>query len=118
MLPVDVVRAWFAAVNDLDVDALIGLADPHIRLVTPRGPLEGHDGVRTFVERQAYGVRMHVENLRVLDDEGGSVITEDRIEFRSVDDGSVMGSEVMRARWVVRDGRLVEFAPYDGEIAA
>ena len=111
----EVVRRWFAAVNDQDVDALIALADPQVRLHTPRGVLEGHDGVREFIGRQTYGVRMHVSNLRLAHD-GDAVLTEDEIEFRSNDDGSTMGREVMRGRWVVRDGRLVEFAPHDGDL--
>ena len=118
MKPVEVVRAWFAALNAVDADALVELADPGVRLITPRGVLEGHDGVRTFAERQTYGVRMHAVNLRTTEGEDGTVITEDRLEFRSVDDDSVMGSEVMSARWVVRDGRLVEFAPHEGDVPA
>ncbi len=115
MEPTAVVRAWFDALNALDIERLVELAGPDVRLQTPRGPLQGHDGVREFARRQSYGVRMHVTNLRLAQD-GDAVITEDAIEFRSVDDGSTMGREVMRARWVVRDGRLTEFAPYEGDL--
>jgi len=111
----EVVRAWFGAVNALDVDRMIELTHPAVRLATPRGTLEGHDGVRTFAERQTYGARMHVTNVRLIED-ADAVLTEDAIEFRSVDDGSTMGREVMRGRWTVRDGRITAFEPHQGEM--
>ena len=114
--PGDVVREWMDAFDALDLDRLLSVAHPGIRLDTGRHVVEGHDGVRAFAQRQTFGVRLHGENLRLIDDGSGNVFTEDAIEFRSVDDGSTMGREITRARWVVRDGRIAEYAPHDGDL--
>lgn len=116
--PPEVVRRWVAAVNAADADALLALADPEVRLRTPRGVLEGHDGVRTFAQRQSFGARMHAERRRAFH-AGDTVVSEDEVSFRSVDDGSVMGEPTLiAASFVVRDGRLVEFAPHASLAAA
>ena len=109
MDPLGVVRASVGAVG------LAQRAHPDVRLTTPRGPLVGHDGVRTFAQRQTYGARMQVENVRAVD-AGDATFTEDVIELRSVDDGPPMGRETARERRVGREGAIVELAPHDGAL--
>lgn len=112
--PLDIAHAFYRAMADFDADALVSLTFDDFEWVTVhRGTRRGHDALTGWVERQSFGVAMHVEATRWFA-RGDVVVVETRTELRYVDDPDELaetthGAAVLTirgervARWQVTD---------------
>jgi ketosteroid isomerase-like protein len=112
--PLDIARAFYRALADFDADALVALTHRDFEWVTVhRGTKRGHDALTGWVERQSFGLAMHVEATRWFA-RGDVVVVKTRTELRYVDDPdelaetthgaaalTIRGEHV--ARWQVTD---------------
>jgi len=105
-----VVHAWGRAFNDRDLDSLLELSHPNIRLGTEQREEHGHDAVRRMLHLQSYGVAQHVRPLRFVA-QGATVAVESVLELRWVDGGELAGTEEGVALFEIRDGRVQSFCP-------
>jgi len=114
---IDVVKEWGRAIDDLDEEALIALADREIELVTSRGTQRGHDALRTWLAKQTYGVVPSYETRRAFVAKD-TVVVDVRVEFRFLDGGEVVGSEDAAVVFAIRDGLVRRIAPQPSLAAA
>ncbi|MDX6690817.1 MAG: hypothetical protein QOG15_2274 [Solirubrobacteraceae bacterium] len=97
-----------------DADALIALTHDDVEWVTVhRGTKRGHDALTGWVQRQSFGLAMHVRATRFFA-RGDVVVVQTRTELRYVDDPDELaetthGAAVLTirgervARWQVTD---------------
>jgi ketosteroid isomerase-like protein len=112
--PLEIARAFYRALAAVDADALFALTPDDFEWVTVHtGTKHGHDALSGWVERQSFGVAMHVEPKRFFA-RGDVVVVQTRTELRYVDDPGELadtthGAAVLTirgervARWVVKD---------------
>lgn len=55
MAPEELIRRFYEAFNDEDLEALVATLHPDVELITARGPRYGHDGARVWASRQPGG---------------------------------------------------------------
>ena len=91
---VDAVRAWVAAINAGDADALIALADPGIdylpylaALSGEHGAYSGHPGLRQYVRDLAEAWDWYHVEIDDLHDLGDHVLMEGRLQARGKSSG-------------------------------
>jgi hypothetical protein len=53
--PEELIRRFYEAFNDEDLEALVATLHPDVELITARGPRYGHDGARVWASRQPGG---------------------------------------------------------------
>ena len=109
---VAVVRAWRAALNARDLGRMLRLVDDRIEVLTPRGTERGVRPVREFIERQTYGVGLHIQQPRLFAD-GDTVVLAARAELRWVDSGDLADASDMAAVFLVHDERIARLEIYD-----
>jgi ketosteroid isomerase-like protein len=97
---VDVIRAWHAALNAADVDALVGLSTEDVEVGGPRGTGRGADLLRDWVARAA----ITLEPLRVFAREA-TLVVEQRATWRLADGQQTPPQEVASV-FQLRDGRV------------
>jgi hypothetical protein len=51
----ELIRRFYEAFNDEDLEALVATLHPDVELITARGPRYGHDGARVWASRQPGG---------------------------------------------------------------
>ena len=106
--PVAIVQAWQDAANSGNIDRLIALSDPDIKIAGPRGSGHGHQLLRDWLGRA--GPRL--ETRRVFA-RGDAVVVLQHGVWRSVETGDVIGEADIASRFRV-DGEWVrQFARYD-----
>ena len=90
--PLDLVRAWFSALESFDTEALTSLVDDAIEIHTMhRGVLRGPEAVREWGAKQGYGVAMHF-TPRLYFQRDQRVVVDLLVEFRFVENGESAGS--------------------------
>ena len=102
-----VVHAWGHAFNERDVDRMLSLSAPDVRLVTGDRVNEGHDAVRRLLHLQSYGVAGHVRPRHYFG-RGATVVVETLVEMRWVDGGDLVDTLEAVSVFGVRDGRVHE----------
>lgn len=112
-----VVRRWIDALNRRDVEGMQSLVGAGFRMQMPPRPPTGPEGIAALVERQSYGVGMYVLTRRVFH-AGDTVVTDDEVELRSVDDDQVVATERAAARVTVRDGLVVDVTAHENLASA
>jgi hypothetical protein len=105
-----VVHAWGRAFNDLDLDRLLALSTPDIRLGDNDRVADGHEGLRRIVHLQSYGVAQHAHPHRYIA-RGSTVAVEAALELRWVDGGELADTCEGVAIFEVTDGRVRSFRP-------
>jgi ketosteroid isomerase-like protein len=118
----DVVRRGIEAYNRSDVDELVALSDPEVRMVPVKSLLEGdayrgHEGVRRFIAEMDEDWSEREVLIDELRDLGDRILVLGR--FRAV--GRASGTQVDQpAAWVseIRDGRLLTMQAYTDPEAA
>jgi ketosteroid isomerase-like protein len=105
MEPVEVVRAYVAALNARDVERMLELADEDVEFNTPRGTLRGHDALRRFMEQQSFGTA-YVVVPRAFYERADLVVIDALNEMRYVDTGELAESFEDAPVFTVRDGRV------------
>ena len=109
---VAVVRAWREALNARDLARMLTLVSDRIEVLTPRGTERGVPSVREFIERQTYGVGLHIEPPRLFAD-GETVVLAARAELRWVDSGDLADASDMAAVFHVHDQRIARMEIHD-----
>ena len=109
---VAVVRAWREALNARDLARMLTLVSDRIEVLTPRGTERGVRSVREFMERQTYGVGLHIEQPRLFAD-GDTVVLAARAELRWVDSGHLADASDMAAVFHVHDQRIARMELHD-----
>ena len=104
------VHAWSRAFAERDLDRLLALAAPDVRLGAGDGAASGHDGVRRMLHLQSYGVALHPQPLRYHAC-GSTVALHATVDLRWVDGGELAGTEEAVAVFEIRDGRIQSFCP-------
>ena len=109
---VAVVRAWREALNARDLARMLTLVDDRIEVLTPRGTERGVRSVREFMERQTYGVGLHIEQPRLFAD-GDTVVLAARADLRWVDSGDLADASDIAAVFHVHDQRIARIEIHD-----
>jgi ketosteroid isomerase-like protein len=102
-----VVEAWHAALNEGDVDRLVGLSHPDVEIGGPRGSGRGVQLLREWVNRA--NVRLEPRHLFRR---GETVVVEQAGQWGSAETGEVIGSQTVASVFVVSDGRVTSVARY------
>jgi ketosteroid isomerase-like protein len=102
-----VVLAWHAALNDGDVERLLGLTTADVEVGGPRGVGHGAELLRDWVGRA--GIRL-VPGRLIQD--GPTLVVEQDAEWRSADTGEVTGSQRLASIFTVTDGRVARTIRY------
>jgi hypothetical protein len=110
---VAVVHAWREALNARDLARMLTLVDDRIEVLTPGATESGVRSVREFIERQTYGVGLHIEQPRLFADRD-TVVLAARAELRWVDSGDLADVSDMSAAFLVRDQRIARIEIHDG----
>lgn len=105
---VAVVEAWQEAANEGDIERLLGLSDPEIALVGPRGTAHGHGVLREWMERA--GLRLTTRRLFAR---GEVVVAEQRGVWRSAESGEVVGEAGVASCFRVVGGVVARVARFD-----
>lgn len=106
---VAVVREWQEAANEQDVDRLLELSDPYIKIVGPRGSTRG----RNVLEDWLSNAGLRLETLRIFA-RGSNVVMLQHGVWRSPETGETTGEADLATRFLVGDGRVALLARYDG----
>ena len=104
---VAVVRAWQAAANQADGDALAAVSDPEIEVVGPRGSGYGHQLLREWLARA--GLTLTTRHLFAR---GDTVVAAQHAMWRDAATGATSAAEVA-SLFRVRDGRVAQYARFD-----
>lgn len=100
------VRAWQDAVNRQDQAALLGVSDPAIEIIGPRGSAFGHAVLAEWLDRAG----LWIEPMRVFV-RGRAVVVGQHGVWRA--DGNVIGEAAIASRFVVDKQRVTLYARYD-----
>jgi ketosteroid isomerase-like protein len=109
---VELVRRFFEAFNDQDLDAFAATLHPEVELQTARGPRAGVDEARAWATRVPTGElyqRLVVDELREAD---GHVLALGRRQWRWREDGELAAEDEIAAMLSFRDGLIGVWRPY------
>jgi hypothetical protein len=118
--PRELAEACVEALNARELEAMLELATEDFELVTMHRGTLGRGDIEGWLERQSYGVGMHLVPERWEERDGG-VIMAGSGEWRSVDTGAVEGSAEAAITFQVRDGKVarVQIHPsFDAALAS
>jgi len=102
---VRVVAAWHAALNEGDVERLVGLSDPEIEVGGPHGTGRGTLLLREWVER----ARVRLEPRRIVP-RGDAVVVEQEATWEDADPDP---PAVVASVFVLRAGRVARVVRYE-----
>jgi hypothetical protein len=105
---VHVVEAWHAALNEGDVERLVGLSHPDVEIGGPRGVGRGVQVLREWVDR----TNVHLDPRRVFR-RGCTMVVEQAGQWRSAESGEVIGSQTVASVFAVCDGLVTSLVRYD-----
>lgn len=105
---VHLVGAWHAALNEGDVDRLVGLSHPEVEIGGPRGVGRGVQLLREWADR----ANVRLDPQRVFR-RGSTVVVEQTGQWRSAESGEVIGSQTVASVFAVRDGLVTSLVRYD-----
>jgi ketosteroid isomerase-like protein len=106
------VCAWRDALNARDVARMLSLTSARIEVITPRGTEQGPACVREFIERQTYGVGLHLEQPRVFAD-GDTVVLAARRAALGRQRRAGRRVSDMAAVFVAREQKIARVEPHD-----
>jgi hypothetical protein len=105
---VRVAEAWHEALNEGDVDRLVGLSHPDVEVGGPRGVGRGVRLLREWVDR----ANVRLEPRRLFR-RGGTVVVEQAGQWRSAESGEVLGKHTVASVFAVSDGLVTSVLRYD-----
>ena len=105
---VRVVKAWHEALNEGDVDRLVGLSHPDVEIGGPRGSGRGVQSLREWVDR----ANVHLEPQRLFR-RGDAVVVEQAGQWRSAESGEMIGTQIVASVFKVSGGRVRSVARHD-----
>ena len=104
---VQTVFAWHDALNDGDVERLVGLSHPDVGVGGPRGTAQGAQILREWVDR----ANIHLEPGRIFH-EDDIVVVEQAAAWTSTDTGETTPAQTVASAFVVRDGVVTTVVRY------
>jgi ketosteroid isomerase-like protein len=110
---VDVVTAWHDALNDGDVERLLSLVTEDLEVGGPRGPGNGANLLREWVDRANIQLILARTFHR-----GETVVVEERASWRSPDTGQYGEPTTVATVFKVHDGRILSVLRFDDLTAA
>ena len=102
-----VVHAWGGAFNERDIDRMLALSAPDIRLADGDRINQGHDAVRRLLHLQSYGVAQQIRPRRYIG-RAPTVAVEAAFELRWVEGGALAETVERVGVFDVRDGRVAQ----------
>jgi ketosteroid isomerase-like protein len=113
----EVVRAFVAAFNAEDLDALVGTLTDDVEIQTSRGLVEGRDEARTWATRKPSGDLSQRLVLDELEEHGAHVIATLRRQWLWTKDGGPTDevADEQRLFYVatMRGGLIARWAPFE-----
>jgi ketosteroid isomerase-like protein len=108
-----VVLAWHDALERADHEAVLGLSDPEVEIVGPRGSGHGHALLRRWLEN----ARVRLEPRRLFA-RGDLMVVEQHGTWRDPGTGEPIGEAEVASVFRVREGRVALYARFDDLAAA
>ena len=105
--PVDIVRAWLAAVTTGDVEAALALTAPDVAIVGPRGVGHGHAVLRAWMRHAGATFATRASYAR-----GDVVVVAQHGVWRDLATAAVVGEADVATRFVIRDAQVAELERY------
>ena len=105
---VQTVLAWHEALNDGDVERLVGLSHPDVVVGGPRGTTQGAHILREWVDR----ANIHLEPGRIFH-EDDTVVVEQAAAWTSADTGETTPAQIVASVFVVPDGMVASALRHD-----
>jgi hypothetical protein len=102
-----VVQTWQTAVNEQDAPRVLGLSDPEIEIVGPRGSGFGHDLLQQWLQH----ARVQLEPRRTFS-RGDYVVVEQRGTWRTPEMGELVGEADIASVFRVLEGRVTYYARF------
>lgn len=106
--PINVVRAWEQAVNELTIDRALELSHPEIEIVGPRGIARGQGVLRDWLSRA--GLTLETRHRFTP---GEAVVNDQHGVWRDVAGGGVVGEAAVASHYKVEDGQITYVARYE-----
>jgi hypothetical protein len=107
----DLIERWTHAVNDRDLDTLLGLAHSDIEhqplKLTGDGVYNGHDGMAKWIDGrgvEAPGLQVCIEHVEILSGERAAAFGRVAIDGRDVSPYALVA--------IVRDGKIAKLRSY------
>jgi ketosteroid isomerase-like protein len=104
---VQTVVAWHDALNDGDVERLVGLSHPDVGVGGPRGTSQGAHILREWVDR----ANIHLEPGRIFH-EADTVVVEQAAAWTSAETGETTPAQIVASAFVVHDGVVTTVVRY------
>jgi ketosteroid isomerase-like protein len=104
---VQTVVAWHDALNDGDVERLVGLSHPDVGVGGPRGTSQGAHILREWVDR----ANIHLEPGRIFH-EADTVVVEQAAAWTSAETGETTPAQTVASAFVVHDGVVTTVVRY------
>jgi ketosteroid isomerase-like protein len=112
----ELIRSFYDAFNEQDLEALVATLHDDVELVTARGPRYGHDGARAWATRDPGG---DLEQRIVLDgvrEHGERALIRRQWWWREEDE--LADEEELGAMFELRDGRIGRVVTAEDRAAA
>lgn len=106
-LTLDLVEGWHAALNSGEVDNMLALAHPDVKIGGPRGSTSGAQVMRDWFGR----ANVHLIPLQWFAHEN-TVVVEERGEWLD-DTGAISSTAVVASVFVIADHLISEIHRYD-----
>jgi hypothetical protein len=110
---VQTVFAWHDALNDGDVERLVGLSHPDVGVGGPMGTSQGAHILREWVDR----ANIHLEPGRIFH-EADTVVVEQAAAWTSADTGETTPAQTVASVFVVRDCVVTTVVRYPNLVEA
>jgi ketosteroid isomerase-like protein len=104
---VQTVVAWHDALNDGDVERLVGLSHPDVGVGGPRGTSQGAHILREWVDR----ANIHLEPGRIFH-EADTVVVEQAAAWTSAETSETTPAQTVASAFVVHDGVVTTVVRY------
>ena len=114
----DLIRAFYDAFNEEDLEALVATLHGDVELVTARGPRLGHQGARTWATRNPGGEleqRIALDGVRQHGDRAVALI---RRQWWWREEGELAEEEELGAVFELRDGLIARVVTSEDRAAA
>lgn len=105
--PVDIVRAWHAALNQGNIEHLIALSSNDVEVGGPRGSGRGTELLRQWFDRPG----IHIEHSRLYN-QGETVVVEQTATWPASESTGVAEPLSVASVFTVRDGHVTSVVRY------
>lgn len=107
MREAEIVKEWHEALNACNSHKLLTLVNNNIKLAGPRGFSRGSDVLIDWMKK----TRIQMKPLRYYC-KGGTVITEEQVEWHNTETGELQESYTVASAFVVRESRVESIMRY------